>query len=74
MICSVKARTFKYNTDRSIDFAKGLFIALRAACERLIAEFLLTVKLDTAAFASVGINWHISPHPCTNVLINKVAL
>jgi hypothetical protein len=40
----------------------------------LIAEFLLAVKLDAAAFASVGINWHISPHPCTNVLINKVAL
>jgi hypothetical protein len=40
----------------------------------LVAEFLLTVKLDAAAFASVGINWHLSPHPCTNVLINDVGL
>jgi hypothetical protein len=63
MVCGIEARSFKYDPYRRIYFAQGLFVALRAAGERGIAEGLLAIELHTTIFTPIGIDGHRIPSP-----------
>ena len=61
VVGGVKARALENDPNRLVHLAQRLLRALRAARQRWIAEFLLSVKLYTAIFASVSVYWHKNP-------------
>jgi len=61
MVGGIEAGAFENNPNRLVHLAQRLFRALRAARQQWIAEFLLSVKLYTAIFASVSVYWHKNP-------------
>jgi hypothetical protein len=45
VIGRIESRAFKNDAYRRVNFVQGFFIALRAACQGLIGEFLLALEL-----------------------------
>ncbi len=58
MVGGIPARPFEDNPCRRIDLAQAVFVALRAAFERLIMEGLVAVELHSATLATIRVNWH----------------
>ncbi len=58
MVCSVKTRAFKNNTNRRVHLAQRLLAALGAPVQRELAKFLGAFKLHTAVLAPIRINRH----------------
>lgn len=62
MVGGIKARAFKNDTNRRINLSQALFFAFRAITQRLVFEFLITVKTDAAIITLIGIGWHFLLH------------
>ncbi len=58
MIRGVKAASFKDDTHGKIDFPQRLFVAFRATGEGRIVEMLMSIELNAAVVAAIGVNWH----------------
>lgn len=69
VICGVKTRTFKDNSNRLIHFVQGFLPALGAPLQGLVAKFLGFFELHAAIRTPVSINRHSSlPFTCLNDL------
>ena len=58
MVGGVEARTLEDDSNRGHDLFERFLPAFRASLERSVAEGLLTFELDSARFATIGVNWH----------------